>query len=49
VPGGLVSLDAHNCSLGALPGAWSSNQSLAAWPLAYADLSVNKLQVARSM
>jgi len=44
-----VSLDAHNCSLGALPGAWSSNQSLAAWPLAYADLSVNKLQVARSM
>jgi hypothetical protein len=48
VPGGLVSLDAHNCSLGALPGTWSSDQSLAAWPLAYMDLSVNKLQVARS-
>ena len=41
----LVSLDVHGNALSGLPGAWAgAGSSLAALPLAYCDVSMNRIQ-----
>lgn len=42
----LVSLDVHGNALSALPGAWAdTGSSLAALPLTYCDVSMNRILV----
>ena len=42
----LISLDVHDNALSALPGAWAdAASSLAALPLTYCDVSMNRIQV----
>ena len=42
----LLSLDVHDNALSALPGAWAdAGSSLAALPITYCDVSMNRLQV----